>query len=113
MIICGTYGAKRRSCKNCTNFMLWGVSYGYCLMHGEDFPAQYVCSKFKKYKPHRYLKQIAINNIVYCIDSYIHDNKTVFIVLVNGESMVLRDVENKYFYTLRDVMNAIKEDAFK
>lgn len=113
MIVCGTYGSKRKSCKNCNNFMLWGVTYGHCFVHGEDFPAQHACDNFKKYKPYRYLKQVLINDIVYCIDCYTHEKKTYYLVLVNGEDINTRDVESECFYTLRDVMNAIKKDAFK
>lgn len=112
MMICGTYGSKRKSCNNCNSFMLWGVAYGHCLVHREDFPAQYVCNKFKKYKPHKYFKEILINDKKYYIDRYVNDKKTVFTVFIDSDSSVLKDIECKYFYTLRDVINAIKEVEF-
>lgn len=110
MIICGTYGSKKRSCNYCKNFMLWGVTYGFCITHAKDFPAQHVCKRFKKHKEHRYLKEIYIHNRIYYIDCYVNNKKTMFVVLVNDNSSTLRDVEGKYFHTLRDVMNAIKKD---
>lgn len=108
MIFCGTYGSKRKSCNNCYYFMLWGVSYGYCMKHKEDFPAQYVCKKFKKFHAEPW-KQIYINNKIYDIDLYNEDKRTDFLVHNSDKELI---VIGRY-HTLRDATNAIKEDAFK
>lgn len=109
MIICGTYGSKKRSCNNCHHFMLWGVTYGYCIKHKEDFPAQHTCKGFKKFTIEPW-KQIFMNNNIYDIECFHNDDKkTVFLVHSNAEELTTIGG----YYTLRDAMNAIKKDAFK
>lgn len=109
MIFCGTYGSKRKSCNNCRYFMLWGVVYGHCTKHNEDFPAQYSCNKFKKDSVYDVFKQMLVNDIVYDIDVSNSNAGTMFLVHSNRDGITAVGM----YCTLRDAMNAIKEDAFK
>lgn len=49
IVICGsfTYGRKK-PCKNCKYFFLWGTSTGYCSKHNNDEMCQGHCKYFKR-----------------------------------------------------------------
>ncbi len=49
MFICGPFTkGKKKPCKHCKYFSLWGVSTGYCFKHQEDFQTWENCKYFKR-----------------------------------------------------------------
>lgn len=48
MFICGNYTKNNKSCKFCKQFMLWGISTGYCCKHKKDIQTLDHCKYFKR-----------------------------------------------------------------
>lgn len=49
VFVCGafTYG-KKKPCKHCKRFMLWGVNTGYCSKHNRDMQTWEGCKYYKR-----------------------------------------------------------------
>lgn len=48
IFICGSFANKRKCCKKCRNFLLWGISQGYCGKHKTDMNYGGYCKYYKR-----------------------------------------------------------------
>lgn len=49
MFLCGAFtNGKKKPCKHCKRFMLWGVNTGLCDKTGEDMQTWDSCKYFKR-----------------------------------------------------------------
>jgi len=49
IILCGTFNReKKKPCKHCKNFMLWGTSVGRCFKHNKDTFWDEHCKYYKR-----------------------------------------------------------------
>lgn len=48
IIVCGTYTTRKKPCKCCKYFFLWGVSYGHCSKKNDDVSCNDHCKYYKR-----------------------------------------------------------------
>lgn len=117
MIACGTYIAKgkRRPCLHCNDFMMWGISVGYCDKTKKDMSCSNTCKKWNKYNPNKWLpyKTIYRHGIRYEIwKSFSEKTMYFYISKVYREGIDIQNEREIYRYNNpREAIRIIEIDA--